>query len=212
MILNWLNWVRDLLAPYTDFIATFGVVLTAIIAIIALRSTAKDSRERSRPLVLAMFRLAEHSDHSFEFVVRNFGQSGAKDLRIEFDPPLTTEMRTEQAVDHIAMRYERAIPLLPPTAELSNTWWSGKDRGGVELVNRLGTPDEVVVSVSYRGSRWRRYRDSFTLHADTIKFTTSQVSSTSIPGRVSAISTSLSALVKVVQSLDASVKQLKPKD
>ena len=36
-------------------------------------------------------------------------------------------------------------------------------------MNRLSTPDEVVVKVTYKGNRILRYRDEFALSSDTIK-------------------------------------------
>lgn len=53
---------------------TAGAILSTAVALLLivmkglLRSTANDSRERSRPLVLALFREAKNSDNAFEGV------------------------------------------------------------------------------------------------------------------------------------------------
>lgn len=51
--------------------SALAAILTAAIAVIALSRTARDSHDRSRPVVLAYFRAAEHNDRAFDFVVRN---------------------------------------------------------------------------------------------------------------------------------------------
>lgn len=191
-----LDWLADLMDPYVGVISTFATVVTAIIAVVALGSTARDSRDRSRPLVFATFREAVHSDSSFELVVKNYGTSAARDLEVKFDPPFTAEHRGDELTNFVAKRYDDPIPLLPPGSELTNTWWGGgmTPGGGNELTNRLNTPDEVIVIVSYKGNRIRRYRDAFQLSADTIKLKTYSVSSTSMPGRVKLIAESLKSI------------------
>ena len=195
-MLEWLRWLVDLLGPYAGVISALATAATAVIAIVALGSTARDSRERSRPMIFAMFREAEHSDSSFDLVVKNFGTSAARDLVVEFDPPLTEEERKDELTDFVAKRYDNPIPLLPPGSELTNTWWGGgiTPGGGNELTNQLNTPDEVAVSVSYKGNRFRRYCDKFTLSADTIKLKTYSVSSTSMPGRMKTIAESWTSI------------------
>jgi hypothetical protein len=197
-MLEWLNWLTDLLSPYTAVISALATVATATIAVIALGSTSRDSRERSRPMIFAMFREAEHSDSSFELVVKNFGLSAARDVEVKFDPPLSQDDRKDELTDFVAKRYDKPIPLLPPGSELTNTWWGGGTApdSGNELVNRLSTPDEVVVKVTYKGNRFLRYRDAFALTADTIKLKTYTVSSTSMPGRMKTIADSMTSLAK----------------
>lgn len=72
-----LDWLVSLLEGNAAVISALATVATAVIAVFALGSTARDSRERSRPMIFAMFREAEHSDSSFELVVKNFGLSAA---------------------------------------------------------------------------------------------------------------------------------------
>lgn len=213
MIVDWLDWFADLLDPYTDVIGALAAIVTAIIAVIALSSTAKDSRERSRPLVIAFFRMAKDNDGAFELVVRNYGQSGAKDLRVTFDPSITAEAQQTDAVAMLARRYEVPIALLPPTAELTNTWWrNDHTTGQAELPNAYGTPDQVVVRVSYRGYRWRRYSDEFPLDVNTIKLTTYSVSSTSMPSRVKSIAESLRGIEDGLGTVNSNLRQMVPKE
>lgn len=196
------------LAPYTDFISAFAAIITAVIAVVALASTARDSRDRSRPLVMAVFRMAEHSESAFELVVRNYGSSAARDLEVSFDPPLTADDRQEDLTNIVAKRYDEAIELLPPGSELSNTWWRGKNTGGRELVNGLNTPEEVSVLVSYKGNRIRRYKDTFRLSADIIKLTTYSVSSTSAPGRMKTIAESMKSIANELKSTNRQLRDI----
>lgn len=139
--------------------------------------------------------------------MRNYGTSAARDLTVKFDPPFSADDRRDDLTDVLATRYDSPTPLLPPGSELTNVWWSGTSRGGGnELVNHLSTPDEVTVSVSYKGNRWRRYSDTFTLHVDSIKLKTSSVSSTSMPGRMKTLAESAK---KIADELRATNRQLR---
>ncbi|WP_336628279.1 MULTISPECIES: hypothetical protein [unclassified Microbacterium] len=209
---DWWAWLAKLLAPYTDLIsagatavsAVFAVV-TAIIAIVAISATARDSKERTRPVVIALFRQSQNSDTAFELVIRNYGASAARDLRVTFDPPLDAESRLEKNTGMLATRYDSSVPWLPPGSELTNTWWSGVNNGGPELVNKLKTPDKVVVSVSYKGNRLRRFGENFSLAASDIALTTYNESSTSFPGRMASIAASLSGIQKTLKELRTSL-------
>lgn len=207
---GWLKDVAHALGPYANVISAFAAVVTAVIAIVALSSTARDSRDRSRPLVFAMFREAEFSDSAFDLVIKNFGTSAARDLTVTFEPQLTAEDRKDELTDFVAKRYDAPIPLLPPGGELTNTWWGGgmSPNGGNELINRLSTPEEVAVTVSYKGNRLRRYSDTFQLSADTIKLRTYTVSSTSMPGRMKSITESLKSIATQTKATNSLIHDI----
>lgn len=209
-MVEWVKWLADITAPYANVMSAFAALVTAVIAIVALSSTARDSRDRSRPVVFAMFREAQHSDSAFDLVVNNLGSSAARNLRIEFDPPLSKDDRKDVLTDFVGKRYDNLIPLLPPGSELTNTWWAGEispDHPN-ELVNRLNTPEQVVVRVSYNGNRIRRYRNDFQLMADTIKLTTHNVSSTSMPGRMESITKSLATIATQAKATNSLVHDI----
>lgn len=187
---NFGDWVWSAVANAWDWIGTqqailvaLAAVITAIIAIFALRATASDSRERSRPIVLAFFRLATHNESAFDLVVHNFGSSAASDIDVSFDPPFDEDARKNHMVNTLAQRYEKRVPLLPPGSEITNVWWaldftapngSGK--------NRYPTPDEAVMTITYKGNRIRRYTEKIKLDTNWMKGGTSSVSSASRPG------------------------------
>ncbi|GAA1223317.1 hypothetical protein [Rhodoglobus aureus] len=164
-------------------IVALAAVVTAAIAIFALRSTANDSRERSRPIVLAYFRLSPHNDSAFDLVVRNFGTSAASDIVVKSDPPFGPTESNDRMVNALEERYEKPVPLLPPGSEITNVWWAldftAPNKSGK---NRYSTPDEAVMTITYKGNRFRRYKGRIKLDTNWMKGSTSTVSSDSRPG------------------------------
>jgi hypothetical protein len=182
------DWIND----YGAGIGAVATAATAVIAIIAVLATSFDSRARSQPMVAAEFRTAPDSDTTIEFVITNLGPTPARDVFVSFDPPIVIPNETEaHSAPYLLKRYARPIPVLNPGQLLSNTWYSARDLGGAELENSEPTPDEVRVSVSYRGLGLRRIRDSFDLTVETVTLTTFSVSSTSYKGRLKTIDASL---------------------
>lgn len=164
-------------------LVAIAAVVTALIAIFALRSTATDSRERSRPIVLAFFRLAPHNESAFELVVRNYGTSAASDIDVTFDPPFGDGERKDHMISALAERYDKRVPLMPPGSEITNVWWaldftapSGSGK------NRYPAPDEAVMTITYKGNRRSRYKEKIKLDTSWMKGDTSTVSSSSHPG------------------------------
>ena len=178
-------------------------VLTAAVAIVALALTSRDSRERSRPVMLAEFRTAEHSDSTIDLVVRNAGPSVACDVVVTFDPlPVIPEQGGPYLTTFLLQRYSRLVPTVGPGQEFTNIWWSGEVRGSsAELVNGEPTPDAVTVTITYRGGRSRPYTDSYKLHVDIVKMQTFSVDSTSFPGQMNSI-------VKSLQKVDGALERV----
>jgi hypothetical protein len=193
-LLEFLRVNNDAISAAAAITTTIIAVVTAILAVAALRSAARDSRERSRPLVFARFRESKNSDSSYELVIGNSGQTAARDLTVTFTPTFNETALADKLVKMIAERYESPIGVLPPGGELTNVWWSGSNQGGNELVNHIATPDDVRVNVVYKGNRIRRYRDMFTLEAKSMKLKTYSVSSTSMPGMTQSIRDALKTL------------------
>ncbi len=177
-----------------DALAGLAAVGTGVIAVIALRSTALDSRERSRPTMLAELRLALESDTTLDLVVRNAGPSAAHDVSVSFLPALTEPASGgPYVIGTLIRRYAKPIPVIAPGQELRNIWWTGHvtPESGSKLVNAEPTPDEVTILIRYRGRSGRRYEDRYDLVVDTMLATTHSVSSTSLKGRLKTIDASL---------------------
>lgn len=95
-------------------LVTLATVITAIIAIFALRSTANDSRERSRAIVLAFFRKSPHNESAFDLVLHNYGNSAASEIDVKFEPQFGEEQRKDHMIEALAQRYDKRVPLMPP--------------------------------------------------------------------------------------------------
>jgi len=174
-------------------LAAVAAIGTAVVAVIALRSTVADSRERTRPYVLAELSLAAESDSTIDLVIRNAGLSVARNVTVTFDPPLVVpDDGTRYVTEYTVRRYARPIHVFAPGQALSNIWWSGHaEPGGSGLVSGEPTPAECTVTIEYADDRHRRFRDDFLLVIDTMLTTTYATSSTSTKGRMKTIDESL---------------------
>lgn len=179
-------------------LAALAALATAFIAIRALRATAADSRERSRPVVFAWFRVAEHNDRAFDFVVKNYGPSAAHNVTLMFDPPFSEEQRKDRLTEIVAQRWDKAMPVFPPGAEMKNLWWSSRppESGQKDARNALATPDEVTVTIKYDGGKGQSFTEVMPLDGRWMKLDSSSISSDSNRGRLKQIA---EALGKVAQ-------------
>lgn len=185
-----------------------AAVVTAVIAVAALRSTARDSRDRSRPVVVPEFVMAENSDSTIDLRLRNYGQTVADDLRVSFDPPLPQVLASERLVTRfLIQRYDRTIAHLSPGQEFRNIWWIGEAKGGEMLRNVEPTPDRVRVTVTNRGTVRKPYRETYTLDVEDITLETYSTSSSSFPGRLESIDRSLKALSRAADHMAKSRAQ-----
>jgi len=193
--------------------AVAGVV-AAIVAMLALASAASDSKARSQPRVTAEFRPAAESDVTMDLVITNMGSTPARDVVVTFDPPLDVPEDNSQLVaPFIVRRYSKPIPVLNPQQYLTNIWWAGEPGPDNELVNREPTPDDVTVTVSYRGVGRKRLTEKFPLTFETVSLTTYSVSSTSLHGRLKTIDQSLKKLEKAVTRIAArTARESRPTD
>ena len=182
------DWIND----YGTAIGAVAGVVAALVAIVAFISAASDSKARSQPMITAEFRAAPDSESSIEFVVSNLGATPARDLRVEFTPPIVIPGGSEELLaSYLVQRYENPIPVMNPGQLLSNTWWAGRAGPDNHLVNEEPTPDEVTVTLSYKGLGWSRIRDSYDLTIETVTLTTYSVDSTSTKGRLKTMDESL---------------------
>lgn len=159
-------------------------------------------------MITAEFRAAQDSDSAVDFVVANLGQTPARDLTVTFEPPLEVPEDAGNLVSpFIVRRYENPISVLNPGQSLSNTWWRGMNTGELELVNREPTPDEVTVTMTYRGRGLRRLHDSYNLTIETVSLTTWSVSSSSPKGRLRSIDESLASIRSSLAALAKSAEK-----
>ncbi|MGD8202452.1 hypothetical protein ACQE98_17560 [Ornithinimicrobium sp. W1679] len=169
-----------------------AAIVTAMIAILALRATQRDSHDRTRPVIIVELQPAEHNTDAIDLVVRNYGLSAAFEVQVEFDPELCVpEHDGPYMTTYLLRRYQRPLSLLAPGQELRNIWASYRDMGGEDLENHEPTPDVATAAVSYLDGQGRRYAQTFDLSIEAVSMTTFSISSTSIPGRLASVDKSL---------------------
>ncbi|MEG3634527.1 hypothetical protein [Micromonospora palythoicola] len=126
------------------------VVIALIASIAALRQVREARRlreEQAQPYVVAYM---EHSPADMQFidlVIKNFGTTAARDVRIYAQPAL--KRSTGQGADTEDVGLFKVLPILVPQQEWRTFWDSGMNRKDTDL------PDEHVVKVEYKDSRGR---------------------------------------------------------
>lgn len=78
-------------------VSALGAVTTAVIAAWSLKGSRDDSRERSRPVIVAELQRNPLTHGAQSLIVRNYGASVAKDVSVKFDPALPDPDDSESA-------------------------------------------------------------------------------------------------------------------
>ena len=151
-------------------VSAMASVVTAAVAAVTLNGSRRDSRDRSRPVVVARLRKGPSTSHGVVYlVVSNLGVSVARQVQITFDPKLpeyemTLDGQAGVVAPFIRRRYEEPIAVLAPTQSLANIYYYSGTTGG----NLENVPDELTVGVSYLDDRGRKYEDAFPLKVQDI--------------------------------------------
>lgn len=181
----------------------------AVNGVRTLLQTRRDSMSRSRPMIAAEFRDALPSRGTIYLVIRNFGPSMAKKVRVSFDPEIpdpAPEALRESVVPFLKSRYGRVIPTLTPGTELRNVYYVGEGQGG-RFINSEPTPGRVTVTISYESADGKQtYVDTFDLDVELIQGETWVTSSMAIESQVKEIRTALKGMAKSVQSIDRTLQ------
>lgn len=96
-------------------VSPFAAIATAVVAIVTIRQLRSDSKQQSRPIVVAELRPAS-SRGSQIIVIGNYGRTLARDVSVAFDPelPKAPEGRENSWVTgFLASRYEDSIQPWP---------------------------------------------------------------------------------------------------
>ena len=149
-------------------IAACATVLVAVVAAIFVAAQISQARQLSedeaRPYVVAFLDYSPATWRIFDFVVQNFGQTVAHDIRISFDRPY---VRSNELAGNEFMKahfIESGLPTLVPGQRVQSFLDSGP-----ELLDAGRTaPDPYKVTVRYRDRRGRPLADSFTIDTSTM--------------------------------------------
>ncbi|WP_152539277.1 hypothetical protein [Nesterenkonia sp. AN1] len=150
--LTWSVWLAG--------VSTFAAVITLVVAAWSLAGSRRDSRERTRPLVVASLQVGPTFVHGATYlVVGNYGATAARDLTLTFDPALpegeapaapSLPIRRHSAIS-IRARYAQPLEVLAPSQKLINlcTNRAVEQREGDQSPD---LPETFTVGVRYRGT------------------------------------------------------------
>lgn len=130
--------------------ATIALVASTI-ALLQLRHARRLRREQAQPYVVAYMEPMVGAPEFVELVVRNFGATIARDVRISATPALR---RTVQGGDPEDVWLPEYIPALVPSQEWRTLWDFSPERTSAAL------PDRHEVVVSYQDSKNKKLPDT----------------------------------------------------
>ncbi|WP_155854662.1 hypothetical protein [Paenarthrobacter nicotinovorans] len=200
------KWVAANSGPLGLLVA----VVSAVIALSAVVRTAKDSHNRSRPMVVAEFQFAKDSPSHLDLVIRNYGPTIARNLSVEFDRHITDDSGDEWTIGQLMYRRYAGTTFhsFSPNQEFRNVWWRGQEVSGQRRqVNAFDTPESVTVALRYQDPKGKKYREEFELETGSFLLSTTATASTSLLGRLKTIDASLSKLAHSSQRLAAAVEE-----
>lgn len=188
-----IDWASD----YWTAVGGLSAAATAVVAIGTLIRAGRDSRERTRPVVIAEYRVPAFGFNILELVVRNIGASVARNVKVSFDPPLVDQGTGESTTPFVIARYANPIPALGPGQELVNAVYIDDDDP-----DDSDLPPVLTVTIEY--DRWRkvrRYRDTFRLLSTVYMKHTVGRASDAPEGRLKEIRDKLSEQTAALKSI-----------
>jgi hypothetical protein len=156
-------------ATFSGFSA-LAAIITGVIAARTLQSQKQDSRDRTRPVVIAALRPGPSFTHGYLYLeVKNRGLSVAREVRVTFEPDIEDELPRGKSTGvegpYIARRYAEPIPVMAPGQGFINIYWAAR----LEELGEVLTPPSVRVTVEYKDDRDRAYSDAFALEVESHK-------------------------------------------
>lgn len=131
----------DAVTTMAACVSAITTVVTALIAVLALQSTARDSRDRTRPMLVAELWRSTMGSQTQHLVIKNYGASVAREVAVMFDPPLPDTEDTSKSVHWMNERFREPIPVWAPGAAMSNVYKHPRRIPGVERCSFLtGAP------------------------------------------------------------------------
>ena len=198
--LDW--WTTQRVAAGTAVVAAGAGVTAATSGVRTLRQNRRDSKARSRPMVAAELRDVPYVKGTQILVVRNYGPSIARNVRVSFDPEVPDPDDPSTSVTpFLKRRYANPIPVLTPGMELDNVYFSGQQEGG-SWVNREPTPEQVTLTIAYENDAGDEFTDVFPLDTNLIRNRTYTESSASPDAQMKVLATSAKTLADVAVAAD----------
>lgn len=205
-----MEWLRDFIDWWTPatvsataaVIAATVAITTGITGIRTLRQNREDSERRSRPMVSAELRTVPYVHGAQTLVIRNHGPAIARNVKVEFDPPLP-ESPNDQGRDFarfIRARYAHPVPALVPGIELDNTWYAlDFDQPATNLPNQC----TVTITIDNPSRPSRPYVDRFELDVDLLVHRSYMTSPAAPEERLQQIAKHLDSIAKTLKGWKA---------
>lgn len=167
--MNWLGWSLQQWSTVGDVAGGIGAIATSVVAGIAaifafhqVREARELREEQAQPYVVAYFAISKASSMYIEFVVKNIGQTLAKDVQIALDPPLQSTLDDRKYAAKDAYILQEGVPTLPPELEYRLLFESGP-----ELYKQTDLPRRYRATITYRTSRGRHITLEYFLDLET---------------------------------------------
>lgn len=204
---DWLNdffdwWTTQRVAAGAAVVAAGAAVTAATSGVRTLRQNRRDSKARSRPMVAAELREVPYVKGTQILVVRNYGPSIARNVRVTFDPEIPEPKDPSTSMTpFLKRRYATPLPVLTPGMELDNIYFSGQQEGG-SWVNREPTPEQVTVRITYENDAGDEFADVFPLDTNLIRNRTYAEPSTSPEAQMKVLAKSAKTLADLAVGAD----------
>jgi hypothetical protein len=135
-------------------------------------------------------------------VVRNYGPSIARNVRVKFDPEIPDPDDPSTSVTpFLKRRYAKPVPVLTPGMELDNIYFSGRQEGG-SWVNGEPTPEQATVTITYENDAGDEFTDEFPLDTNLIRNRTYAESSASPEAQMKVLAKSVKTLADLATAAD----------
>lgn len=178
-------------------VAGLATTITALVAIVTLIRAGRDSRDRTRPVVIAEYRRPEFGFNTLLLTVKNVGMSLARNVRVTFEPPLQADGNGLSVASMVKDRYSDPIPVMGQGQELINAVHFGAaDRD---------LPQDLTVTIEYDRGRFRRHHDTFRLLSTVHMLETVVQASDSPTGRLKEIRDQLKGQTQALNSIRTAI-------
>lgn len=151
--MEWISQYSGQITAVAAVVTAVATVALVIPGVWAILSAKRDSRDRTRPVMVA--ELGHHHEDPMILIVivRNAGPTVARNVRLTFNPELpNSEADRDRYAKYLRTMFGDVIPTVAPGQVFSNPWHT-RDRDGV--------PGECTVTVRYEDTRGRKYEDSY---------------------------------------------------
>jgi hypothetical protein len=124
-IWNWLSYN----AGVVEAIAT---AVAAVVAVIGIAVAVADAKNRNAPVVIPLFRRAPDNYFAIDFVVRNFGQTPVRKVKLFFNPTISAD-ESDETMGHLTIDAMRRKSPSSRRVRSSSTSGSTRKSSATEL-------------------------------------------------------------------------------